>query len=128
MAWAKAKKKFSNEPVLFHGRSFASKLEAAVYQMLLAREQAGEIKIIQQQDHIYLTNARIHYIPDFKCEYTATGEFLWVEAKGYEDQKWPIKKKLWKHYGPGNLEIWKGTYSNPFLHEVVTPNSGAENG
>lgn len=120
MAWPRgSRKKFGNQRVQNDSYSFASKLESAVYTMLKARENAGEIEILQVQDHVYLTKARIHYIPDFKCLDKETNEVFWVEAKGYEGEKWPMKKKLWKFYGPGKLEVWKGTHLRPFLDEVV---------
>lgn len=113
--------KYGNERTETAGRSFSSKLEAAVYQMLRYRELAGELVIIQAQDHVYLSDAEIEYIPDFKCRDLKTGRDFWVEAKGFEAPKWPIVKKLWKAYGEGDLEIWKGNHSRPFLHETLKP-------
>jgi hypothetical protein len=124
-AWIKRKRKgqeakMGNEATSLDGYSFGSKLEAAVYQMLKLRKLGGEIAEIQVQDHIYLTDARIGYIPDFKCT-APDGSVFWVEAKGYANDRWPMKKKLWKFYGPGPLEIWKGHYRNPKLDETVVP-------
>lgn len=113
--------KYKSQRVCYDGHNFASKLEASVYTILKSRENAGEIEILQCQDHVYLTNARIHYIPDFKCLYVKTNEIFHCEAKGYEDPKWPMKKKLWKFYGPNKLEIWKGTHLRPYLDEIVVP-------
>jgi hypothetical protein len=118
--------KYNATKVETDGHSFSSKLEAALYQHLRLREKAGEIKILQTQDHVYLTDARIAYIPDFKCEDLSTGEIYWVEAKGFESDRWPTIKKLWKHYGPGRLEIWKGTYLRLHLEEVLKPKVKAE--
>lgn len=127
-AWNRAKGKFGNQRVETDGYSFASKLEASVYQILKLREKAGELKILQAQDHVYLTDARIGYIPDFKCEDLITGLDFWVEAKGYASDVWPLKKKLWKFYGPGKLEVWKGTHQRPFLDETITPKSNEASG
>lgn len=99
---------------------FDSKLEHAVYQLLVLRERAGELKIIRTQENIFLTDARILYIPDFSCQYPS-GENFWVEAKGFEGPRWPTIKKLWKFYGPGVLEIWQGKYARPFLTETIVP-------
>lgn len=103
---------------------FDSKLEAAVYDLLILREKAGEIRFRQSQKHIYLTDARVLYIADFEFEYVANGEIAYAEAKGYESARWPTVKKLWKHYGPGRLEIWKGTYKKPYLDETINPRYG----
>lgn len=124
--WRNRKKKaaaeFNNVPTLCAiGHSHRSKLESSVCQMLQNRERGGHIKLVQAEDHIYLTKARIHYIPDFKCQDVKTGLFFWVEAKGYANEKWPMKKKLWKFYGPGPLEIWMGSHTNPKLVETIYP-------
>lgn len=123
MAWNFRSKgnKFNRTKTDLDGYSFASKLEASVYTILKSRQNTGEIKIEQVQDHIYLTDARILYIADFKCKLLSTKEEFWVEAKGFETPEWRIKLRLWKHYGPGNLEIYKGTHLRPFLDEVITP-------
>ena len=106
------------------GHSHRSQLEASVCQILQLREKAGELKIVQVEDHVYLSKARIGYIPDFKCQYTSTSEYFWVEAKGFANDRWPIKKKLWKFYGPGSLEIWMGKHTNPQLVETIIPEEG----
>ena len=116
--------KFGSKRVEADGHSFASKLESAVYTVLKARENAKEIKILQVQDHVYLTRARICYIPDFKCLDISSGKEFHVEAKGFQTPEWSIKKRLWKCYGPGNLEIWRGNHMRPFLDEVITPERG----
>jgi hypothetical protein len=103
------------------GHPHRSKLESSVCQIIQFREKAGELRLVQVEDHVYLSNARIGYIPDFKCQDTQTGEFFWVEAKGFENDRWPILKKLWKFYGPGTLEIWKGTHLRPYLDETIVP-------
>lgn len=113
--------KYGNEPSkceLDHGH--ASKLESSVCQILQLRMKAGEILNIQSQDHVYLTLARIHYIPDFRCTGTDGIDF-WVEAKGYASDRWPTIKKLWAYYGLGRLEIFTGHWKNPVLTETITP-------
>ena len=125
LMWRKRKKKgqqakIGNEITFLDGYHFSSKLEAAVYQMLKLRMKAKEIDSIQMQDHIYLTDAKIGYTPDFRCT-THDGEEFWVEAKGFANDRWAMKKKLWKFYGPGKLEIWGGTYRNPQLMEEIIP-------
>lgn len=112
--------KMGNEPTVIDGRSFSSKLEASVYALLKLRMKTGEIKEIQCQDHIYLSRARIGCIPDFKCT-LEDGSFIWVEAKGYANDRWPIIKKLWRSYGPGPLFIYMGTYLRPTLTETIVP-------
>lgn len=101
--------------------SHRSKLESSVCQILHLRQAAGEIKVLQAEDHVFLTEARIGCVPDFKCQFVLTGETFWVEAKGFANDRWPIIKKLWKYYGPGLLEIWGGSHLNPKLMETIDP-------
>lgn len=114
-------KKYGQVGTRLDGYSFGSMLEAMVYLILKDRQRKGELKILQTQDHVYLTDAEIEYIPDFKCLDLRTQEIFWVEAKGFANERWPIKKRLWKYYGPGKLEIWMGTHQSPFLKETVIP-------
>lgn len=110
------------------GHSHRSKLESSVCAILQLREKAGEIRIDQAEDHICLCGPKEHdcpgkidYVADFRCTDLATGETFWVEAKGYANDRWPMKKRLYKHYGPGRLEIWRGTATRPFLDETILP-------
>lgn len=99
---------------------FSSKLENAVHEILLLREKAGEISDIKCQQSVKLTEAQISYRTDFSFV-TKDNKTCWVEAKGYEGETWRLKKKLWKYYGPGPLEIYKGSFTKPFLDEVIIP-------
>lgn len=115
--------KYRNKRVSHAGYSFASKLEARLFDFLKFREMEGSISDIQNQDHVYLTDARICYIPDFKFYCLITNSWAWAEAKGFETDTWKIKKKLWKYYGPGRLEIYKGSEKKLMLHEEIHPRS-----
>ena len=103
------------------GHSHASKLESAVCQMLQLREKAGEIDIVQTQSNVYLTDAKILYIPDFECEDKKTEQIFFVEAKGMETPVYRIKRRLWKFYGPGPLIVYKGSHDRIFEHETIIP-------
>lgn len=104
-----------------HGEKFRSKLEFAVRNLLKLRERAGELKILNREDHVLLGPAKFRYIPDFKCLDLKTNEEFWVEAKGYETDTWKRNKRLWKFHGPGKLEIWVGPHQRPRLKETVVP-------
>lgn len=110
----------------YYGYSHRSKLELAVCRLIRVRELAGEIEHLQHEEYIYLTRARIVYIADFKCKDVASGEVFYIEAKGFEAPRWPTVKKLYKFYGPGNLEIWKGTHLRPTMDEEIIPMIEAE--
>lgn len=98
--------KYNAKKVECDGYSFSSQLERDVYALLKLMKAANEIAEIQTQDHVYLTNARVCLIPDFKVT-LISGEYEWHEAKGFETPEWRIKRRLWQHYGPGLLHVWK---------------------
>src|SRR5258708_4811818 len=75
------------------GRSFASKFEAEIYKLLCLRESSGEVRDIKCQDHVFLTDARVEYIPDFRVFDNKLGELVWHEAKGFETDIFRLKKK-----------------------------------
>jgi hypothetical protein len=88
---------------------------------LKLRVLAREIEIIKHQFKVFLSEAEIVYIPDFKCRILRTGEVFFVEAKGFETADWKIKKKLWSKYGPAPLHVWSGTCYRPALQEILIP-------
>ena len=106
--------KYGNAKTELDGHSFSSKFEASVYGLL--KTQGHEV--LQCQDHVYLTDARILYIPDFRCK-DKDGNIFHAEAKGFETDVWRIKRRLWQSYGPGDLHVYKGTAARPYLHEVI---------
>ncbi len=109
-----------------YGFSHRSKLERALCDRLAWEEKAGVTKHLAHEDTIYLTRARYRCIPDFKVQNVKTGEVFWREAKGYADKRWPTTKKLWRHYGPGRLEVWAGAWRSPLLVETIVPSGNAE--
>lgn len=119
-AWKRTEQKYNAEKLSLDGHSFSSKLEASVYQLLKFRVAAKEFDKIEVQQTVYLSDAGIKYIPDFKCT-THDGSVIYIEAKGFEGERWPTIKKLWKFYGPAPLEIFKGTHRSPQLIETIVP-------
>lgn len=116
----RARQKYAAKRTEVAGRSFASKLEAAVYDMLLLLKKAGEVSEIRCQTQVALSRAKIIYKPDFEVTRT-DGSRYWVEAKGFETPEWRIKRRLWLAYGPGTLEIWKGRPTHLVLSETLMP-------
>lgn len=111
-----AKKKISHS-----GFSFASKLEAALYDQLRMLEMAGEISDIKCQDVVYLTDARIMMKPDFRYLNRVKNQMEWAEAKGFQTTDYRIKRRLWEHYGPGPLHVWGGSHTKLRFIETVKP-------
>lgn len=101
----------------------ASKLEKAVYDILLLRERNGEIKDIKMQVPIVLQGGkritRITWRVDFSFTKVSDNVFWLCEAKGVETDVYKMKLKLFRFKKPHPLEIWKGTYKRPFLAEVI---------
>lgn len=113
------------QKVELDGRSFGSKAEAQGYLYLKSLEQAGEIQNIRCQVKIELLpgarGERVDYYVDFVVFDVATGVDHYIEVKGFETDKWKMKKKLWKHFGPGLLKIYKVGWGKLALDEEITP-------
>ena len=107
------KLKYKNKPT----DGYPSQLERAVHALLLWREKAGEIRNIKRQASVDLHYWR--WKVDFSFEDVATGETIWCEAKGEETRDYLKNLKLWPDFGPGKLEIWKGTYQKPRLYKII---------
>lgn len=114
-------RKFGNRVTERDGYSFASRLEAAVYQELKLLERAGEIRDLKCQVTVYLSEAKIKMIPDFSYVKLGTGELVYVEAKGIETATYRLKRNLWKIYGPGTLIVYKGAWRCPIIREIIEP-------
>lgn len=100
---------------------FPSKLESSVYQMLLLRERAKELRNIQRQVRVELTKAAIATKIDFSAEESPDWKTIYIEAKGMATERWNLLKKLWAYYGPGKLEIWGGSHDRPKITAIVIP-------
>jgi hypothetical protein len=111
--------KYRAKKIQYNDFSFASQLEAAVFQWLQLRVKNKEISDMRCQETVYLTKARIISKPDFSFYENGTKRF--AEAKGFETPEWRIKRRLWEHYGPGPLEIYKGSAKSFRLHETIIP-------
>ncbi len=118
----KAKKQRGNKyGAIRTADGFPSKLEAAVYQMLLLRQKAGEIRDVKRQPSVKLTPS-ITWKVDFSFTHVFSGLTAYCEAKGKWTEAAGLKLRLWRDgFGPGPLEIWQGNYRRPILVEVVTP-------
>lgn len=113
--------KYGNKKVEHAGIWFDSKLERSLYDILFLMQKSGKISELRHHPGtVFLSDARIQYRPDFRYVLPC-GKFEWAEAKGFPNDKWPMKKKLWKHYGPGVLHIWMGSARCIKLVETITP-------
>lgn len=120
MSFQKTNKYGNTRSLCSYNHSHSSKLESAVCGLIRLREMAGELRLLQVEDHVLLSGWYL-YIPDFKCLNLVTNEEFWIEAKGKGDGRWPSTKKGWRHDGPGPLEIWAGPWQHPFLSETIVP-------
>jgi len=119
-SFGKPQNKFGNTKISYGGRSFASKLEKDLYDFLRIRELGGEIRDLKCQTQVHLTNARIIYKPDYAYFNLLKNREEWAEAKGFETPEWRIKRRLWMHYGPGPLLVYKKS-GTLFLAEEIIP-------
>lgn len=120
---------YNNKKVECDGYSFASKLEASVYSILKNKENIGEITDLKCQEQVNVCcndkdcphDKKVIYKPDFSFTEVSSGEKAFAEAKGFASEVWPLKKRLWKHYGKGRLDIYMGSHTRPFLKEIIIP-------
>lgn len=119
------RRKYGNKKVEHAGRTFDSKLETGLFDLLSLKERAGSIRNLKHQPgSVFLSKARIQYRPDFSWESCETDIQEWGESKGFETPEWRIKRKLWGAYGPGKLFIWIGSAAHLTLKEVLIPGAG----
>lgn len=101
--------------------SFASQGEAKCFDLLEEMEKAGKVSNLRAQQTVRLTDAGIGYRVDFVLFDEETGVDVYVEFKGFETDVWLLKKKLWKFYGPGKLQIFKSRGGKIVLTEEIVP-------
>lgn len=87
------------------GRSFPSKFERHIAQMLCARVRAGEISDLKFQQSVDV-GAGIRWKIDFS--YVEKGILWYHEAKGVETAEYRMKLKLYRRYGRHPLRVSKG--------------------
>lgn len=121
----KRRSKFNKYNRTRTANGFDSKLEEAVYNILLMRERNGEIKDIRRQHTIVLQEGKRTTRIVWKCDFSftdiKTGKTVFAEAKGFQDRVYLLKLKMFRAKPQGRLEIYKGTYQRPFLAEVIEP-------
>lgn len=102
---------------------FPSKLEASVYYYLKRREMVGEICDIERQQIIVLQDGpreeKITWRVDFAFIVVASGERELGEAKGFPDDVYKLKLKLFRRLAPHALEIYGGTHERIKLIERI---------
>ena len=100
------------------GYSFQSVSEGDLYVYLKNLLKLGEIDSIKCQDNIHLSEAKFLYKPDFRVT-MPDGTYQWHEMKGFETDTWRRNRRLWKHYGPGKLTVWKKNPRGIYIHETI---------
>lgn len=122
--WKRKKNKFQAVKAFQHGRTWASKLELAVYEMLLMMERGGKLKDIKCQVtvrfHTY-HHGSILMIPDFSAIELPSNELIFIEAKGIRTSSYIRKEKAWGVCGPGRLFVYGGAWQRPKLMKIVEP-------
>ena len=102
--------KYHNQKTEVDGILFDSKREAVRYGELKLLERIGEIIDLELQPEFILREGfrkngkwyrKIVYRADFKYKVAATGEIVVEDSKGYENEVFRIKMKLFEDRYPG---------------------------
>ena len=101
----RVKHKFHNVHVEHDGIKFPSKKEGQYYEYLKKRKQAGEVIFFLMQCPFHLPN-NVKYIVDF-VEFHSDGSVHFVDVKGYETDKFKLKKKWVESHYPVEIEVIK---------------------
>lgn len=116
------KEKYGNQKTRNGKYLMDSRAESGLYSHLQMLERMGIVRDIVVKPRVYLTAAEILYIPDFGATECATDVFWHHEMKGFETDVWKIKKRLYLHYGPAPLRVWKpGSRGGPVPVEDIVP-------
>ena len=118
---AKENPKYKNKQTFYKDRSFGSKAEALTAAHFDMLTKMGSISQVRFQVSVLLTESEIKYIADFVYFDHALKQDVYAETKGFETDVWKIKKRLWKHYGPGLLRVYKVQRDRVILTEEIWP-------
>lgn len=98
--------KYRAVPTVYNGVRYASKAEARQAKSLDAEILAGSVDFYIRQPAFYLGCPENKYVADFLV--FGLGEAWVIDVKGFKTAKFRRDEKLWRAYGPCNLEIVHG--------------------
>jgi hypothetical protein len=111
------KTKYGNKKQSFKGRVYHSRLEAGFAMWLDSLLREGRIREVIPQYKLYLIvngyDITTHIVDFFVV--LDNGKKVFVEAKGFRDKVWPIKKKLTEALYPGIPYLVNPTERQLFL-------------
>lgn len=100
---------------------FHSTAESDLYDYLKLMESQGVIKDIVKQKTVSLTESDIRSKIDFLVTECETEFPYYCEMKGFEGERWIIIRKLWGHYGPAPLKVYRKSHRGIYLSETIIP-------
>lgn len=106
--------------------SHASRGEAEFCCELQLQERAGLLVIEKNQPNVFLTEAKIRIIPDWLVR--QGGKEFFIDYKGFDSQSWKRNRKLWQHYGPMPLQVWRKKGNRFFCSEIIQGKEATTNG
>ena len=95
--------KYNSQKTIIDGIRFDSKAEAEYFLHLKALEKLGQLKVLEVQPKVYMTDARILYKPDFLID--ENGKLVFIDVKGVQTAIFKMKARLFEHYGHGTLRL-----------------------
>jgi len=102
-----------------------SRAEAACCSYFQLLEKGGELKIMDSQPNVFVTDAKLKIIPDWLLLYSDERGLRYADYKGCSTQSWGKNRRLWKSYGPMTMEVWKQNSKGFFVSELIVPKEKA---
>lgn len=108
-----------------------SRLEQAVGDMLYHQQKLGLISDLETQVRVNICcremttkcgcQGRIASVVDFVYLDHDSKKKVFVEVKGFVNERWSIKRRLWMNNGKGVLLVYGGSYKSPEIKETIEP-------
>jgi hypothetical protein len=121
LAKKKGNKYGAKETICSAGHPHPSGLEAAVCELLILREKAGDIRNLKYQETLHLAYG-VKWKVDWSFEQGPNWIPSFAEAKGKDTADFRLKLRMFKEgCGKGPLELWRGTHRRPYLEKMIHP-------
>lgn len=111
--------KYNAEKIKDGSRTFDSKFEYELFNMLKLMERAGEIKNIRHHPAPIRITPSVSWKADFIVFDVKLNKDVIVEAKGFEGERWRVIRQLLNDLSQFDVRVYKKKGNRIFLHEEI---------